>query len=280
MVGLIIPDISNIFYTTVAQGVAACLNQSGYEMILCVNDENPEKDLGFLRILEDKCVDGIIYTHPAEGNNSETLRDMVARGIPVVEINRQREEGLLDAVLADNLRGAQQGTDYLVKLGHRRIGIIIGSAATITGAERILGYQTSMAKANLPVEHELVKIGSFTSEWGEHATTELLSLPDRPTAIFATSNRIALGALRVVNRCNLRIPEDLSFIAFDDPEWLAAWNPPITVVDIAIEEMAKLAVTLLFGRIANDKSQPVTYHLGTSLVVRQSCEILSSVGVK
>jgi DNA-binding LacI/PurR family transcriptional regulator len=275
LIGLIIPDISNVFYTALAQGVGAVLNQSGYEMILCVNDENQEKDLGFLRILEEKRVDGILYTHPAEGSNSETLRDMVARGMPVVEVNRQRENDLLDVVLADNLRGAQQGTDYLLELGHRRIGVIIGSTITTTGSERTLGYKTSMAKANLPVDQDLLKIGSFTSEWGEQATTELLNLPDPPTAIFATSNRIALGALKAVNRSNLRIPDDLSFIAFDDPEWLVAWNPPITVVDVATSEMAKLAVKLLVGRIAKDKSKPVAYHLGTSLVKRQSCKALS-----
>jgi LacI family transcriptional regulator len=271
LVGLIIPDLSNVFYTGVAMSVAEVLNDLDYEMILCVSDENPDKDLGFLNILEEKCVDGIIYAHPAYGSNSDTLRLMVTRGMPVVEINRQREVDLLDAVLADNLRGAQQGTDYLLAQGHRRIAIITGRTSTTTGAERILGYQTSMARIGLQVDNDMLKVGEFSREWGEQATRELMNLPDPPTAIFATSNRISLGTLKVLNELHIRIPEDISIVSFDDPEWLAAWNPPITAVDIASEEMAKLAVQLLQRRMTGSVQKPVTYHLGTTLVIRQSC---------
>jgi DNA-binding LacI/PurR family transcriptional regulator len=271
LVGLVIPDLSNVFYTAVAQSTAKVLNELKYEMILCVNDEDPEKDLNYLNILEEKCVDGIIYTHPVHGSNSETLRDMVARGMPVVEINRQCETDLLDAVLADNLRGAQQVTDYLLGKGHRRIALITGHASTTTGGERILGYQTSMTRMGLQVENELLKAGEFSFEWGEQATRELVNLDHPPTAIFATSNRISLGSLKALNESNFHIPDDISFVSFDDAEWLASWNPPITAVDIAIDEMAKLAVQLLHRRMTGSSQKPVTYHLGTTLVVRQSC---------
>jgi LacI family transcriptional regulator len=272
LVGLIIPDLSNVFYTGVAMSVAEVLNELEYEMILCVSDENPDKDLGYLNILEEKCVDGIIYAHPAHGSNSETLRCMVARGMPVVEINRQREVDLLDAVLADNLRGAQQGIDYLLAQGHRRIALITGSSTTTTGAERILGYQTSMARIGLQVDNDMLKVGEFSREWGEQATKELLALSNPPTAIFATSNRISLGTLKVLNELRIRIPDDMSIVSFDDPEWLAAWNPPITAVDIANDEMAKLAVQLLQRRMTGSVQKPVTYHLGTTLVIRKSCK--------
>lgn len=279
LVGLIIPDISNVFYTGVAESVASVLRGYGYEMILCVSEENPEKDLGYLQILEEKRVDGIIYTHPAHGSNSDYLRAMAARGMPVLEINRQREKDLLSAVLPDNLRGVQQGIDHLLGLGHCRIAIISGGSATSTGAERILGYQISMAKVGLPVDPDLLKVGSFTRQWGEQATCELLDLPEPPTAIFAGSNRILLGTLMALNQRKVRLPTDISLIGFDDTEWMAAWNPPITAVDIAIGEMAKLAVQLLYRQMAseNTASIPVTYHLGTTLVIRQSCQELARV---
>lgn len=275
LVGLIIPDLTNAFYTAVAKSTAQFLHDQGYEMMLCVHDEDPDKDFSLLNLLEEKSVNGIIYAHPANGNNSEELRAIVARGTPVVEINRQREVGLLDAVLADNLRGAQQGTDYLLSLGHKRIGIITGRSSTTTGADRILGYQTSMTRIGLPIESDLVKVGEFSRAWGEQATCELMALPNPPTAIFATSNRISLGSLQVLSKMNFRIPEDISFVSFDDPEWSMAWSPPITAVDIAIDEMAKLVVQLLHSRICGGTQKPVTYRLGTSLVVRQSCKPIS-----
>jgi LacI family transcriptional regulator len=272
LVGLIIPDLSNVFYTSVAMAASRVLNALGFDMVLCVNEENPEKDLSFLKLLELKSVDGIIYAHPANGSNSEELRALVSRGMPVVEINRQREVDLLDAVLADNLRGSQLGTDYLLSLGHKRIGFITGVSSTTTGSERLLGYQTSMTRVGLPIDPDLVKVGDFTRAWGEKATRELMSLSNPPTAIFATSNRITLGSLQVLNELKIRIPDQISFISFDDSEWLSAWSPSITALDIAIDEMAKLSVQLLHSRISGTAQKPVTYHLGTNLVIRQSCK--------
>ena len=276
LVGLIIPDISNIFYTGVASSLASSLRDYQYEMILCVSDEDPEKDLGFLQILEEKRVDGIIYTPPANGDNSACIREMVARGIPVVEINRQRSKDLLDGVLADNLRAVQQVIEYLHGLGHERIAMISGPATVTTGAERLMGYQTAIARAGLPVNPTYLKIGYFTSQFGEEATRALLALETPPTAIFAASNRIALGSLKQLNQMKVSIPDDLSFVAFDDTEWLEAWNPPITTVDIAIDEMAKLVVELLHRRVREKKNlaKPVTYHLSTSMIIRQSCKPL------
>jgi DNA-binding LacI/PurR family transcriptional regulator len=128
-----------------------------------------------------------------------------------------------------------------------------------------------MTRVGLPVDNDLVKVGDFSQAWGEKATRELMNLLTPPTAIFATSNRIALGSLQVLNEIKTRIPEDISFISFDDFDWLSASSPPITAVDIAIDEMAKLSVQLLHSRINGSTQKPVTYHLGTNLVVRQSC---------
>jgi DNA-binding LacI/PurR family transcriptional regulator len=276
LVGLIIPDISNVFYTSVAASVLSVLRKNRYEMILCVNEESPEKDLGYLQILEERHADGILYIHPAGGSNSIFIHELAGRGMPMVEINRQSEKDLLDAVLADNLGAIQQSMRYLMALGHCRIALVSGEPFIITGAERVNGYRTALARAGLPVDPDLLKIGSFSRKFGEQATEELLALPQPPTAIFAGSNRICLGVLTALSRKNVCIPEDISVVAFDDAEWLGAWNPPITAVDIAVDEMARLAVDLLHRRItgAGVGAKPITYHLSTSLIVRKSCKKL------
>lgn len=273
LIGLIIPDLSNIFYTALAESILNELRRQGYEMILCVNDEDPEMDRAYLQILGEKNADGVLYAHPAGGSNTDYLHKMVERGTPVVEINRQRERDLLDAVLPNNRQAVQIGMDYLINLGHKRIAMITGGPATSTGGERVEGYKAALRYADLPYDPTLLKVGTFSRSFGEEATSELLGLAEHPTAIFAGSNRIALGSLRVLNDRELRIPEDISFLVFDDAEWFSAWTPPITAVDVAVNEMGQLGVELLMKHIQQPETsrKPVTYQLSTSLSVRESC---------
>ena len=274
LIGLIIPDISNTYYTAIAQAVAAELRGHHYEPILCVNNEDPQVDLLYLKILQQKRVDGILYAHPARGDNRVFVEELVRGGLPIVEINRQHLGDLLDAAVADNFSGAYQMTEYLIGLGHRRIGLILGEMELITGANRLRGYQRAHQDAGLTVNPACVRSGSFTRAYGEQATRELLAQPEPPTAIFAGNNRILMGCLAVLGEHNLRIPGDISVGAFDNSEWLGIWRPPITAVDVAIEEISRLAVELLLRRITAPSAErkPVTYTLSTSLVVRASCE--------
>jgi DNA-binding LacI/PurR family transcriptional regulator len=194
--------------------------------------------------------------------------------MPIVEVNRQRESDLLEAVLADNYRGVKQVMSYLFGLGHRRIAMISGSVNISTGSERLSAYQSSFSEAGIEIEPDLLKIGSFSREYGEQAAIELLNMPNPPTAIFAASNRIALGLLHILGQRKIHIPDDISVVAFDDTEWMPVWSPPISVVDIAINEMSQLAVDLLHHRIAQAETnpKPTTYHLGTTLIIRESCK--------
>ncbi|MCX6040741.1 MAG: LacI family DNA-binding transcriptional regulator, partial [Caldilinea sp.] len=126
--GLIIPDIANVFYTALADALLEVLHEAGDDLVLCVNNEEAETDRYYLEILRRKGVDGIFYTHPAQARNSALVRQLVEQGVPVVELNRQSERAVLDAVLPDNFRGMHQAVAYLAELGHRRIGFISGSA--------------------------------------------------------------------------------------------------------------------------------------------------------
>jgi DNA-binding LacI/PurR family transcriptional regulator len=276
LIGLIIPDIFNVYYTAVAQSVTDTLRTHNYELILCVSNEDWEIDLNYLKVLREKQVDGIIYVHPACGSNSSFVRELANSGVPIVELNRQREKDILDAVLADNFQGAYQMTEYLIGIGHRRIGLVLGETDLTTGKNRLVGYQRALDDAGIFLDPDLIRVGSFTRQYGEEGTLELLRLAEPPTAIFAGSNRILMGTLCVVQQQGLHIPDDISVVAFDDAEWLSVWNPPITAVDIAINEMARLAVDLLQRRIAfpEKEHKPVTYQLSTSLIERNSCEIL------
>ncbi len=128
------------------------------------------------------------------------------------------------------------------------------------------------------MDPDLIRVGTFSREHGEQGTRELLDLPHPPTVIFAGSNRILVGTLAAFRDRGLRVPQDISVVAFDDAEWLSVWCPPITAVDIAIAEMAQLAVDLLQRRISSrgQNRKPVTYLLSTSIIERASCKNLTS----
>jgi DNA-binding LacI/PurR family transcriptional regulator len=272
LVGLVIPDISNTFYTAVAQAVTASLRSHDYEPVLCVNNEDPVVDAHYLEILQQKRVDGILYVHPAVGSNRAIVEAMVRGGMPIVEVNRQQFPDLLDAAVADNYLGAHQMTEHLLLLGHRRIGLVLGETEIVTGNRRLAAYRHAHDEARTPVDPALIRIGSFSRQHGEKAMRELLALPERPTAVFAGSNRILMGCLAVLAEHPLRIPEELSIGSFDNAEWMGVWRPPITAVDVAIDEISRLAVDLLLRRIADGGDyKPVTYTLSTSLIRRGSC---------
>ena len=139
-------------------------------------------------------------------------------------------------------------------------------------------FETGMMDAGLEVDPELVKIGVFSKEFGIQATQELLEVSPRPTAIFATSNRLLMGTMTALAAHEVRVPDEISVIAFDDSEWLSFWQPPITTVDIAVEEMAMLAVQLLLRwiREGHPPEKPRTYSLSTMLIERKSCKRVGS----
>lgn len=277
LVGLIVPEVSSLYDNLIIQSVSAMLHENSYGMILCINNEDAEVDLGYLKVLQEKRVDGIIYVHPLHGSNSAFVRQLAQQGMPIIELNRRCEEDLLDGVLADNVQSGHQITDYLIELGHRRIGLIMGETDLTTGQNRLAGYRHALNDAGIPIDQELIRIGSFSQEHGEAGMEALLQLPERPSAVLAGSNRILMGILKVLGEQNICIPADMSVAAFNNTEWLSIWNPPITTVDIATEEMAKLSVDLLLRRInsVQNENRPRTYLLSTSLIERGSCAMVN-----
>jgi LacI family transcriptional regulator len=277
LVALIIPDILNVYYTGVAQAIEHHLSERGYTMLLGITGESADRYIDYLHFLWERKADGLIYVPPAEGDCSAHTRRLVAQGMPVVEVNRQRESDLLDCVMADNFRGAYEATEHLIGLGHERIALIVGSPETTTGRDRIRGFKWAMRDADLEIVPQLLRTGSFTKEFGLEATEELLTLSPRPTAIFVTSNRLLMGTMTVLAKHDIRVPDDISVISFDDSEWLSFWQPPVTTVDIAVEEMGMLAVELLMRwiREGHPPDRPRTYSLSTMFVERKSCKRVS-----
>ena len=279
LVGLIIPDILNAYFATVAQSTLENLRKRGYNLLIQISNEDPELELDYLRMLQDRQVDGIIYVPVASSKNSAIIRNMAAKGMPMIELSRGRETNVLDAVLADNFGGSYMAVEHLLRLGHRRVALINNASTSSTTAyDRYLGYQKALEDYGVVLDETLVKMKEASKMWGIEATRMLLQDQPWPTAIFVASNRILVGVLTELIAHKVRVPEEISIITFDDSEWLRLWQSPITTVGVAVEEMGELAVQLLLKRVEEGppKQKPVTYRLSVTLIERQSCARIAS----
>lgn len=269
--GLIISDITNPFFTALVRDIEDGANARGYALILCNTDEHLEKEQAYLRLLRSRRVDGLIMA-PA-GSVEDYHHFTLEVSTPLVFIDRKIPTVPADAVVVDNVGGARQAVEYLIRLGHRRIGAITGLPQISTTHEQVEGYRQALESAGFSMDHlTLMRCGNSRLEGGYQAGLVLLTLPKRPTAIFATNNVMAIGLMRAVAERGLRCPEDISVACFDDFEWASVFRPRLTTVAQPTYDMGLKAAELLFARLEGTLAgDPKEVVLSPALVIRDSC---------
>jgi len=277
-IGLIIPKIINSFYVKVIELIEKEIHNRNYTLILGNSDEDLEREINCLRSFSDMRVDGLILASAGraqEGRIQEELASYRGLAIPIVLIVRSLPNADLDTIELENSEGAYQATRYLIEKGHRRIGMISSSIQTSAGGERIEGYMKALEEFKIPFDGELVHMGGITLDSGYLITDKLLRLPNSPSALFVGSNFQLLGTLRSLKEKNIRVPEDISLICFDDTEWSSFADPPLTVIEPYTEDLCTLAANLLFDRIAGTYAGGARHQtVPTRLVVRESVKPL------
>ena len=275
--GLVLTDITNPFWTTVARGVEDAAEAEGFSVILCNTDESEAKQDDYLHVLLQKQVDGFVL---APARSSATAVTMIHRqNVPVVVIDR-RVPVDVDTVRCDSEGGAYQLTQHLLDLGHRHIAILSGSPAVSTAEDRVAGYRRALADAGLPVDEAYIFHREFTQTAGaemaqQAMARQTLALSPRPTALFAVNNFIAIGALKALREMALRVPDDVSLVAFDDLPQALVIEPFLTVASQPAYEMGRRATEVLLQRLYGNV--PETFQhviLPTTLIVRQSSAVL------
>ncbi len=269
-VGLLISDISNPFFIRAVRAVEDVAQENGYNVILCNTDEDPNKEKRYLRVLVEKRVDGIILATTA--GSLQSVRDVRWRRIPLVLFDRELPRVSIDTVKVDSVLGGRLATDYLLRLGHRRIAIIHGPVVRSTGAERLRGYLLALRAAGLRPEPALIREGNFKQDSGRELTRKLLDLSPRPTALFCTNNLMTVGAIQTLQEQGMRVPADLSLVGYDDMEWWTLTHPPLTTVGQPVYDLGREAMRLLLAQIEptnRRRSQRVI--LKPELLTRESC---------
>ena len=269
MVGLLIGDVENSFYSVIAKNVESVAKDAGYHVVLCNSDDDPEIEREYLKLLEAMRVDALVVTPTSK--NRRYLARLLDKGLVIVQVDRRVDGLAADAILVDNESGAASAVSHLIEAGHSQIGILTGELAVPTARQRLAGYERALKEHGLPIREELVKTGSFHREHAIEDATDLIRARPAPTAIFAANNILAEASLIALGQHGLRVPRDVSIVAFDDVQWMSMVEPSMTAVRQPIADMARSAAELVLRRLREGREGlPSTIVFRTQLVERNS----------
>ena len=269
MIGLLIGDVENSFYSAIAKNVEAVAKDAGYHVVLCNSDDDPKVEREYLMLLDGMRVDALVVTPTSE--NVRYLARLMESGIVIVQVDRRVEGLAADAILVDNEAGAVSAVSNLIEAGHTSIGILTGELDVFTAQQRLVGYERALREHRMPIREELIKTGSFHREHAIENATDLIRAEPAPTAIFAANNILAEGVLIALDQQGLRVPRDVSVVAFDDVEWMSMVEPPVSTVRQPVADMARSAAELLLRRLREGRDgPPSTVVFRTEFVERAS----------
>ncbi|MFC8128828.1 LacI family DNA-binding transcriptional regulator [Streptomyces sp. NPDC057302] len=265
--GLVISDVLNPYFTALARSVEEAARALGYSVIIGNADERPELQDHHVRTLLDRRIDGLLVS-PTDGG-SPLMLDTARSSTPMVFVDRWIPGVDVPVVRADGRDAVRDLVAHLHAIGHRRLAIIAGPAATTTGSERVAAFRDALGAYGLPLPDDYIGQGDFQADSGRRATERFLALAEPPHAVFAADNLMALGALDAIRAHGLRVPHDIALAAFDDIPWFVHTDPPITAIAQPTGDLGRAAVQALVDLIEGRRPQSVT--LPARLVVRRSC---------
>ncbi len=268
VIGLIISDVQNPFFTSVARAIEDLTSRRGYSLILCNTDEETDKERQYIDVMRAEEVAGVIIAATLE-KNAHVSR-LVDEGIPVVALDRCIQDRRVDSILTANAEGACEAVSYLIRLGHRRIGIINLPLERTSGHERYEGYLRAFRKHRLRVRKAWMRAGDGKEESGYKCAESLLTVRPSLTALFVANNLMTLGAVGALYHHGVAIPQQMSIVGFDDMPAAPLLRTPLTVVAQPTVELGRQAAELLLERIEST-NRPVTHlQLKPTLIVRTS----------
>lgn len=279
-VGLVLGDISNPYSTEIANAVREALSARGFNLFICISEHSAREDIAAFDALVDHNVDGIIVATRSNKEGDERLTWIANGNVPAVVVGRDFHHELVDSISADNFKGGFEATQHLIDLGHKRIAFIGASFENRSNLKRLQGYLSALTEHGLPIDERLITgrketinevPGYSTEKIGYEGMKRLLSLPKRPTAVFARNDFTAVGAMTAIKEAGLLIPKDLAVVGFDDTPLALHTLPPLTTVRQPMRLQGQLAAELLLRRIAaKEFVETENRVLECELIVRQS----------
>jgi DNA-binding LacI/PurR family transcriptional regulator len=276
IVGLVIPTVfqevfTDPYFTSVIYGIAQGCNRNNLVLSLYLFHSLEEKHHVIQTVVGTGLVDGVIVT--GDSRDFQILDSLLNSQMPFVMVGEEPERPDLSYVDTDNFSGAYMATEHLIELGHRRIGLI-AAKNNRSSERRINGYKKALSDHQIEVDDQLIAYGNYSADSGYHAIREIL--PQKPEAIFAINDAMAMGCMRALREAKIRVPDDMSVVGFDDLPYALQTDPPLTTVRQPIQESGCEAVELLIKLLAQDEPQPISTILPNTLIVRGTTRAVQS----
>lgn len=267
-VGVIVSDIGNPHFSEAVRAIEDHAYAHGHTILVCNTDETSAKQRAYLEAMIDERVRGVILS-PSDPTDP-TVSRLIDLGIAVVAFDREVADPRADAVVVDNVPGANVATSHLIDAGHTRIAFVGGRRDVETGAERLDGYELAMRAAGLVPR---AVDGGFRTDVAREAVAQLLASRERPSAFIVANNLMTLGVVQALRDARISVPDDIALVAFDDPPWAALMDPPLTVLAQPVRRMATDAMDLLLDRVRGRRTEARRIVHDVELVVRESCGV-------
>jgi DNA-binding LacI/PurR family transcriptional regulator len=269
--GLLIPDVSNPFFSEIARSVEDLAHSAGYSVFVCSTDNKDERVEKYIHLLEQKSVDGILIGTGVE--NADILTQLSEKSVPIVMMAREASGISVHSVLTDDFKGGSLAARHLLGLGHHKMAILSENANVSSSIERVRGFRFTLFEAGKTVDDECVVYCDSSIKDGKRSASILLRGDERPTAIFCCNDILAIGALQAAKECGVQVPDQLSVIGFDDTILSTVTNPALTTIAQPLDEMVKLAFGLLIASPENGDAIKQKIVMQPELVVRESTAV-------
>ncbi len=269
-IGVLVPDLGTGYIGEIIRGIDAELGLKDLDLILYTTHRTASKEVNYVANLAKGMVDGLLLVLPRRP--TDFIGTLTQRNFPFVLIDHQGIGQDCPAVGATNWQGGFTATEYLIKLGHRRIGFITGWMDLGCALDRLDGYRSALRTNHIPEEPELIYEGTFFQPDGFTGASTLLDLSNPPTAIFASNDVMAMGVIDAVRNQGLRVPEDVSVIGFDDIPQASMIHPALTTISQPLEKMGRVATQMLLELLSHARIKTGRIELPTELIVRDSCQ--------
>ena len=268
VIGVLVPDLGTGYIGEIMRGIDAELDHAGYDLMLFTTHRRAAKEANYVLSLVQGVVEGLVLVLPR--NPADYLGVLSSRQFPHVLVDHQGVDTTSPAIGTTNWQGGFVATEHLINLGHTRIAFITGTMDLGCAQERLDGYKAALRMHHIPQIDELIFEGDFFQNSGVVAANALLDLAEPPSAIFASNDVMAMGAMDVIRHRGLRIPDDISIVGFDDIPQAAMVFPPLTTVRQPLEQMGRVATQVLLEMLKNPGSDTTRQELPTQLVLRSS----------
>lgn len=273
-IGVVVPDCTNTFFSEIARAIDRCCFAKGYNIILCNTDNDIKQQSSYCDMLISKMVDGVIMI--SSDNSDDDINKLIKAEVPVVIADRTINHKDVDNIIVDNEKGGYDATKYLISLGYTKIACIGGPTFISSSNQRVQGYRKALTESKIEINEDYIYHGDFHFAGGIKYASEYVKLKDKPNAVFATNDMMALGFIDGLKNLKMIVPDDVSVIGFDDIQLASITTPRLTTISQPLEKLAQKATNLILNKVEKTDLSISQIVLNPVLVERDSCRKINN----